>query len=113
MQAVLHGAFTRRYATGLNDTGTHHRADGDFDIKITMPKNVAWDQAMLADAMATIRSEWEADPTEYVDAKLSVSETKYAAWPAQIRELFTPARTVKPGKPKFEIALRVEKQEAA
>lgn len=113
MQAILHGAFVRRYATGINDTGTHHRIDGDYDVKVTIPKNVAWDGALLADAMATIRNDWEADPAEYVDAKLSVSETKYNSWPRQIRDLFTPARTVKPGKPKFEIALRDEKQEAA
>jgi hypothetical protein len=105
VQAILHGALVRRYAAGLNDTGTHHRADGDFDIKITVPKNVAWDQERLADAQATIRNEWEADPAEYIDAKLTVSETKYGAWPAQIRDLLTPARTVKPGKPKFEITL--------
>lgn len=106
MNAVLHGALARRYAAGLNDTGTHHRIDGDFDIKVTVPKTVAWDQKRLADAIATIRDEWGSDPAEYVDTKLSVSETRYNAWPAEIRDLFTPARTVKAGKPKFEIALR-------
>ena len=111
--AILHSAYVRRYAAGLNDTGTHHRSDGAFDIKMTVPKNVSWDQARLADAIATIRDEWEGDPAEYVDTKLSVSETKFNAWPSAVRDLFAPARTVKPGKVKFEIALRDEKREAA
>lgn len=106
MQAILHGVLTRRYAAGLNTTGTTHRQDGDFDIKVTVPKTVAWDQDRLSDAISTIREEWEGDPAEYVETKLSVQERKYDAWPAAIRDLFTPARTVKPGKPKFEIAQR-------
>lgn len=100
--AVLHGVFERRYAQGLNDTGTHHRTDGDYDIKITVPKNVAYDQAKLAEAVETIRG-WGEDPADYVDTKISVAESKYKAWPPAIRDLFEPARTVRPGKVKFEI----------
>lgn len=110
MIAILHGVFSRRYARGLNSTGTHRRADGGYEIKVTVPKNVSWDQAKLAGAIDTIRS-WGEDPAEYVDTKLTVSETKYGAWPAAVRDLFEPARTVKPGKPKFEIA--EAKREAA
>lgn len=102
--AILHGVFSRRYAAGLNTTGTHRRIDGDYEIRIEVPKNVAWDQARLADAIETIRS-WGEDPADYVETRLSVSETSYKAWPPAIRDLFTPARTVKPGKKKFEIAL--------
>jgi len=113
MVAILHSVLTRRYAAGINTTGTTHRQDGDFYIKVTVPKTVAWDHARLADAMATIRDEWEGDPAEYVEVKLSVQERKYDAWPAAIRDLFTPARTVKAGKPKFEITLRDADREAA
>lgn len=102
--AILHGAFSRRYAAGLNSTGTHRRIDGDYEIRIEVPKNVAWDQAKLAAAIETIRG-WGENPADYVDTKLSVSETSYNAWPPAIRDLFTPARTVKPGKKKFEVAL--------
>ncbi len=112
-QAILHSALARRYAAGLNDTGTTHRHDGDFDIKVTVPKTVSWDQKRLSDAMATIRDEWQDDPAEYVETKLSVQERKFGAWPSAIRDLFAPARTVKAGKPKFEIALRGAEQEAA
>lgn len=110
MLAILHGVFTRRYAAGLNDTGTHYRNDGDFNIKITVPKRVDWDADKLANAVETIKG-WGEDPADYVDTKISVSETKYNAWPPAVRDLFTPARTVKSGKAKFEVL--AAKQEAA
>ncbi|WP_374589123.1 hypothetical protein [Novosphingobium sp.] len=109
--AILHGVFTRRYAQGLNGTGTHRRIDGDYEIRIEVPKTVAWDQAKLAAAIETIRS-WGEDPADYVETKLSVSETSYKAWPPAIRDLFTPARTVKPGKTKFMFTLGQEEEEA-
>jgi hypothetical protein len=110
MVAILHGVFTRRYAQGVNDTGTHRRADGAYEIKVTVPKNVSWDQSKVASAIETIKG-WGEDPADYVDTKLSVAEAKYKAWPPAIRDLFSGARTVKPGKPKFEIGLA--KKEAA
>ena len=110
MVAVLHGVFARRYAAGINGPGTTHRQDGGFDIKVTVPKRVDWDQGELASAVETIKG-WGEDPAEYVDTKISVAERKYDAWPAAIRDLFEPARTVKAGKPKFDVTLA--KQEAA
>lgn len=110
MVAVLHGVFERRYAAGLNSTGTHHRQDGEYDIKVTVPKRVDWSQPKLADAVETIKG-WGEDPAEYVDFKIGVQERKFDAWPSAIRDLFAPARTVKTGKPQFAIALA--KKEAA
>lgn len=105
MVAVLHGVFERRYAAGLNSTGTHHRQDGEYDIKVTVPKRVDWSQPKLTEAVATIKG-WGEDPAEYVDTKISVQERKFDAWPSAIRDLFEPARTVKTGKPKFEVSAR-------
>lgn len=110
MVAILHGVFTRRYAAGLNDTGTHRRLDGDYEIKITVPKRVEYDSAKIVDAIDTIKG-WGEDPADYVETKITVAESKYKAWPPAIRNLFEPARTVKAGKPKFEIA--PTKREAA
>lgn len=104
MVALLHGVLKRRYAEGLNETGTHRRLDGDYEIRIEIPKNASWDQAKLASAVETIRG-WGEDPASYVETKLLVSETSYKVWPPAIRDLFTSARTVKPGKAKFEMAL--------
>ena len=110
MVAILHGVFSRRYAEGLNSTGTHHRTDGDYEIKVIVPKRVDYDQGRLASAVETIKG-WGEDPADYVETKLSVAESKFKAWPPAIRDLFEPARTVKAGKPKFEIA--ATKREAA
>lgn len=110
MTAILHGVLSRRYAAGLNDTGTHRRIDGDYEITVTVPKRVEWDQEEIAHAVGVIRS-WSEDPADYVEKKITVAESKYKAWPPAIRDLFTPARTVKAGKPSFKIASA--KKEAA
>lgn len=110
MVAILHGVFERRYASGLNSTGTHHRQDGAYDIRVTVPKRVEWDQQRLASAVETIKG-WGEDPAEYVDTAIKVQERKFDAWPSAIRDLFAPARTVKAGKAQFAVA--PAKKEAA
>lgn len=108
MVAVLHGVFTRRYATGLNGAGASNRTDGQYDIKITVPKTVSWNEDALLCAIETINS-WGECPEDYIETKYSIAESKYKAWPPAIRDLFTPARTVKTGKPRFDIVLAKEK----
>jgi hypothetical protein len=101
--AVLHDELTRRYADGLNSTGTHHRTDGAVAITVTVPKRVKWDQAGLAAALETLKG-WGEDPAHYVDTEIKVREARYDAWPPAIRDLFTPARTVEHGKAVFKLA---------
>jgi hypothetical protein len=110
MLAILHGVMERRYARGINQTGTTHVTDGDIDITVTIPNRIKYDQAALATAVETIRS-WGEDPAEYVQTEIKVSEHAYNAWPSAVRDLFTPARTVKAGKAKFVLAPK--KREAA
>ena len=62
-----------------------------------------WDQARLAEAVEIIRREWNDDPAQYVRTELKVAETAYSAWPAAVRQLFEPSRTVKLGKPRYAI----------
>ncbi len=114
-QARLDGALTVRYAVRAaearqaagKDTGTIRFDDGDFTVVADMPKKVDWDQDMLATLVERIRTDG-ADPAEYVDVTFTVPERKFSAWPAQIRETFEPARTVRTGKPKFRLALGEE-----
>ena len=73
-----------------------------------LPKKVDWDQAELGQMVARIRAAGD-DPDEYVETTFRVSERKYAAWPAAIRDGFEAARTVKPGKPTFRLTLREER----
>ena len=57
----------------------------------------------LAEAVEIIRRDWNDDPGQYVRTELKVAETAYGSWPAAIRRLFEPARTVETGKPTYRI----------
>ena len=89
------------------DTGTIRIQDGAVAVIADLPKKVDWDQAVLAALAERIRADG-ADPAEYVDVEFKVPERKFSAWPAHIREEFSPARTVRTGKPKFRLALGEE-----
>lgn len=85
------------------DPGTSNVKFADGTIKVTVPKKVSWDQDILKAAIKTLRDEWAENPDEYVETKLSVPESRYNAWPASIKSLFDPARTLDVGRPKYEI----------
>jgi hypothetical protein len=87
------------------DSGTVRFDDGDITVVADLPKKVDWDQAQLAAIVQRIRAGGE-DPADYVETAFKVPERKYAAWPKPIRDAFAPARTVKTGKPSFELKLR-------
>lgn len=88
------------------DTGTVRFAEGDFTVIADLPKSVSWDQKKLISAVATLRDDWMEDPNEYIDTKLTVSETKFKAWPKKIRALVEPARTVGCGKATYKFEQR-------
>jgi hypothetical protein len=108
----LNGAIALRYADRAaaarraegKDTGTVRLDDGEVKVIADLPKKVEWDQATLGQMVARIRAAGD-DPAEYVEMSYRVSERKYGAWPAAIREGFEAARTVKPGKPTFRLVL--------
>ena len=85
------------------DTGTVRFEDNGFVVVADLPKRVKWDQQRLKEVVELIRSGWGEDPTDYVKVKLEVSERAYEAWPAKLRELFTPARTVETGRPSYDL----------
>ena len=86
------------------DTGTTHLNDGELAITVEIKKSVAWDQDELAAIAQRIANNGD-DPAEYIDVKYSVSERKFAAWPETLRRPFEAARTLKPAKPAFRLAL--------
>lgn len=108
----LNGAIALRYGDRAaearradgKDTGTVRLDDGEVTVIADLPKKVEWDQATLGRMVARIRAAGD-DPAEYVETTFRVSERKYAAWPAAIREGFEAARTVKPGKPTFRLVI--------
>jgi len=112
----LNGAIALRYADRAaaarradgKDTGTVRIDDGEVTVIADVPKRVDWDQVRLGQMVARIRAAGD-DPEEFIETSFRVSERKYAAWPASIREGFETARTVKPGKPTFRLTLREER----
>lgn len=115
---LLDGVFARRFgerATAIRqesgkDFGIIRFQDGEVEIVMDVPKRPSWDQDKLAGIVQTIRKSGD-DPGQYVATSFDVSERKYTAWPENIRRVFEPARTVKPGKPSFK--LTVHEQEVA
>lgn len=91
------------------DSGTTHLSDGELAITVEIKKSVAWDQQELAAIAQRIASNGD-DPAEYIDLKYAVSERKFAAWPETLRRPFEAARTLKPAKPAFRLALHTRGQ---
>lgn len=90
------------------DFGTAHITDGSVAIKAELPKRVKWDQEKLAEIARRITATGDR-VEDFIDVKLSVSETRYTAWPPALREQFAPARTVESGKPSFALSIRDSK----
>ncbi len=86
------------------ETGTINFTIDGVKVKHDVPKRVEWDQAQLAGIRERIIA-GNADPDEYMATVYKVKETNYRAWPSFIKDIFTPARTVKYGAPRvtFEI----------
>ena len=112
----LNGALNLRYgdraqalrrAQGKDAGAVRVEEEDGFVAVCDLPKKVEYDQDKLRVAVETVRS-WGSDPAEYVATEIKVSETRYGAWPSEIRKVFEPARTVKTGKPTF----RIEKSKA-
>ena len=83
-------------------TGTVSIEAEGYTVRADLPKKVEWDQAALRVAMETVKG-WGEDPADYITAALSVPESKFNAWPASIRAVFEPARTVSTGRASFKI----------
>ena len=84
------------------DTGTTHVIDGDFDVTVEVSKDVSWDQKALQAIWSRMVAAGQ-DPTEFITAKYSVSESRFKAWPEVFRQPFMAARTVKPKPAKFTL----------
>ena len=84
------------------DTGTCRFEVDAYKVKAVTDKKVDWDQDALETAWDTIAASDAGDPREYIKRKFDVSEAAYKAWPKFIKEQFTGARAVTPGKVKYE-----------
>ena len=89
------------------DFGAVHFTDGPLRITADTPKRVAWDQAALADFAQRIAATGD-KVADFIDIDYSISESRFNAWPTTLKETFAKARTVKPGKASYRLALAQE-----
>lgn len=104
-KAALDAALAARYPVPPSWTGTEHREDGDYAVKIEVPKKVDWDSGGLVMACNALEKLGE-DPREFVEFSPKVRETVYKSIPERFRLLLEPARTVTPGKAKITLSRR-------
>lgn len=109
----MHTALEQRYAgqaqaarlANGRDFGVCHLSDGELRVSVDLPKKVSWDQAQLAAIAACIAAAGDR-VQDYIDVDYSVSESRFNNWPPALKEQFAAARTVKPGKPSYRLALQ-------
>ena len=89
------------------DFGVVHLSDGQLRVTYELPKRVAWDQPKLAALAEKIAAAGE-KVEDYLDIDFSVPESRFNAWPPNLKAQFADARTVKPGKASFRLALMSE-----
>ena len=107
-QTAVQQTLTARYSEQAKaqlladgkDTGTTHILDGDIDVGVEIAKETKYEPKGLTELVAKIKANG-GDPSEYVEIKYSVLESKFKAWPKTIRAPFEALRTVKPKAPKF------------
>ena len=86
------------------DFGVIHLNDGPLHVTVDQPKRVSWDQEQLAAIARRIAASGER-VEDYLDIEFSVPESRFNNWPAALRAQFEAARTVKPGKAGYRLAL--------
>lgn len=86
------------------DFGTAHIRDGALHVKYELPKKVTWDQTILKEMAERIVAAGD-KIEDYIDIKLSVSESRYTHWPQALQQQFAAARTVEEGKPVITLTL--------
>jgi hypothetical protein len=112
LRAKLDSAKLQRYGeqarTVLRDSGrdfgTAHVNDGALHVKYELPKKVSWSQPILKEMAERIVASGD-KVEDYIDIKLTVSESRYINWPPALQQQFAAARTVEEGKPTITLTL--------
>jgi uncharacterized protein YecE (DUF72 family) len=108
LQSVMNHRFADRAQQLRQEagktTGSVRFEEDGYVVIADLPKRTEYDQKKLKEAVEALRK-WGENPEEYVAIEIKVSETKYGAWPAAVRNLFEPARTLKTGKPIYKLEL--------
>jgi len=115
VRARLDAALEQRYGEqgrgalceSGRDSGTTHFSDGPLRVTFDLPKRVVWDQAQLT-ALAQQIAASGGRVEDYLDIEFSLPETRFKELKSPFKDAFAAARTVKPGKPTFRLALTEE-----
>jgi hypothetical protein len=86
------------------DFGVVHFADGALEVTADTAKRVVWNQPQLAAIAQRIAASGE-KIEDYLDVEFSVPEARFNNWHQGLRSEFEAARTVKPGKTIFKLAV--------
>jgi DNA-directed RNA polymerase specialized sigma24 family protein len=84
------------------DTGTTRFFDGAFQVTAEVPKKVSWDQEKMEELVKRVPDERRKSMVKIIYV---IEERKYAELPREYQELFREARTITPGKTKFQISI--------
>lgn len=84
--------------------GTAHVNDGALHVKYELPKKVSWSQPILKEMAERIVASGD-KVEDYIDIKLSISESRYINLPFALQQQFAAARTVEEGKPTITLTL--------
>lgn len=109
---ALHDAFERRYAGRASnalhadgrDTGTVHLHDGTYEVTVTRPKRVKWDQARLRAALDALHPEVA---RHLAKVEIKIDERRFDALMADDKAKLMPARTVETSKATYALSERV------
>ena len=112
LRAKLDAAKLQRYGEQARsvlrdsgrDFGTAHVNDGALHVKYELPKKVTCSQPILKEMAERIVASGD-KVEDYIDIKLSVSESRYINWPPALQQQFAAARTVEEGKPTITLTL--------
>jgi hypothetical protein len=84
------------------DTGTTRFFDGAFQIVAEVPKKVTWDPEKMEELVKRVPEDAR---KSFVKISYVIEERKYSSLPHEYQELFREARTITPGKTKFQISI--------
>jgi RNA polymerase sigma factor (sigma-70 family) len=82
------------------DTGTTRFFDGAFQVVAEVSKKVTWDQEKMEELIKRVPDE---RIKSIVKITYAIEERKYAELPREYQELFREARTITPGKTRYQI----------
>ncbi|MCF8026630.1 MAG: hypothetical protein K9K82_14230 [Desulfobacteraceae bacterium] len=98
----LNDAIYEQVKDRVKEQGSTTINEDGYKVVVTIPQRVSWDEKKLRQVAETIRQHGD-DPEQYIQYKLAVPESKYKNFSEQIRKVFEPARTVKPGKRSIKV----------